>query len=181
MTTHISGRGVTVGAAVRRRVETKVEKFSRFLPKITETRVVLERERYRHVAEVTLQVKGTTLRAEASAADFHAAVDLALESLEGQVRRRKERITARKPRRYERQAGAGGPPPLGARTGEGAEGDLPLTVRRISAKPMSVEEALEQMRVQADGFLVFTNARSRAVNVLRRRADGGLELVQPGG
>jgi hypothetical protein len=56
-----------------------------------------------------------------------------------------------------------------------------VLVRRLAAKPMSVDEALEQMRTRRDGLLVFTNARSRAVNVLRRRADGRLELVQPAG
>jgi len=30
-------------------------------------------------------------------------------------------------------------------------------------------------------LLVFTNAATRVVNVLRRRARGGLELVEPGG
>jgi hypothetical protein len=46
---------------------------------------------------------------------------------------------------------------------------------------MSVDDALEQMRTRRDDVLVFTNARSRAVNVLRRRPDGRLELVQPAG
>jgi hypothetical protein len=54
-------------------------------------------------------------------------------------------------------------------------------IRRLAAKPMSVDEALEQIRTRPDGLLVFTDARSRAVNVLRRRADGRLELLQPAG
>ncbi|HLE44103.1 MAG TPA: ribosome-associated translation inhibitor RaiA, partial [Methylomirabilota bacterium] len=70
MDIHISGRGVDLSPGLRRRVETKVAKVARFLPKITEARVVLERERYRHLAEVTLQAKGTTLHAEGAAADF---------------------------------------------------------------------------------------------------------------
>jgi len=91
---HLSGRGVVLDAMVGRRVEAKVAKLTRVLPKIREARVVLARQRYRHVAEVTLHAKGTTLRAEAAAADVHSAVDLALENLGQQVRRRKDRITA---------------------------------------------------------------------------------------
>jgi hypothetical protein len=56
-----------------------------------------------------------------------------------------------------------------------------LVVRRTSAKPMSVDEALEQLRVRPGHLLVFTNAESRVVNVLHRRSDGTLELVEPGG
>ncbi len=182
MQVHISGRGVDVSPALRRRVETKVAKVSRLLPKIVETRVVLGLERHRHLAEVTLQAKRATLHAEAAAGDFHAAVDLALENLEQQARRRKDRIRARK--RLSRRALGGAAAPAAGPAEERAPTGSPtpdVIVRRLDAKPMSVDEALEQMRIRRDGLLVFTNARSRVVNVLRRRPDGQLELVQPGG
>jgi putative sigma-54 modulation protein len=153
---HLSGRGVDVAAALRRRVEAKLAKVGR---------------------EVTLQAKGATLHAEAAAADFPAALDLALEALAQQARRRKDRIRARKPRpsrRTDLPAPAAVPDEPSGPSGE-------LIVRRLEAKPMSVDEALEQMRIRRDGMLVFTNARSRTVNVLRRRPDGQLELVQPSG
>jgi len=150
------------------------------LPKITEARVVLALERYRHLAEITLQVKGTTLRAEAAASDFHAAVDLALENLEQQVRRRKDRIRARKPRASRRPRVASAASLLRSEPPAEPPEDGPVfVIRQISAKPMSLDEALEQMRLRGDSLLVFTNARSRIVNVLHRRADGALELVEP--
>ncbi|HEV8307845.1 MAG TPA: ribosome-associated translation inhibitor RaiA [Methylomirabilota bacterium] len=184
MKIHISGRGVGVGAPLRRRVELKVAKMDRLLPKITEARVVLGLERYRHLAEVTLQTKGATLHAEGSAGDFQAALDLAVDNLAQQVRRRKDRIRARKPRLSRRPPAAGvagelaaEPPPA---SGD-ATGDAEVVIRRLDAKPMSVDEAIEQMRLRRDGLLVFLNARSRVVNVLHRRSDGQLELVQPTG
>jgi putative sigma-54 modulation protein len=177
MTIDLRGRGIAVSAALRRRVETKVGKVARLLPKITETRVVLALERHRHLAELTLLAKGATLHAEAAAVDFYAAVDLALDSLERQARRRKDRLRARKPRPVRRlPTAAGGAAPVSP-SEEGAG----VVVRRLSTKPMSIDEALEQMRERADPVLIFTNARSRAVNVLHRRADGQLELVQPAG
>ncbi|MGH7321176.1 MAG: ribosome hibernation-promoting factor, HPF/YfiA family [Candidatus Rokuibacteriota bacterium] len=177
MKIHLSGRGVGVSAALRRRVETKVAKVVRLLPKTLEARIVLGLERHRHLAELTLQAEGATLRAEAAASDFYAAVDLATDNLEQQVRRRKDRIRARKPRVSRRGARApaeSSPPPV-------ADDGSPVLLRRLSAKPMSVEEALEQLRERQDSLLIFMNARSRAINVLHRRADGLLELVQPAG
>jgi putative sigma-54 modulation protein len=176
MTIDLRGRGVAVSAALRRRVEMKVAKVARFLPKITETRVVLALERHRHLAELTLLAKGATLHAEAEAVDFYAAVDLALDNLEQQARRRKDRLRARKPRPTRRLPTAGGAGPVSPPEEGGG-----VVVRRLSTKPMSIDEALEQMRERADPVLIFTNARSRAVNVLHRRADGQLELVQPAG
>ncbi len=177
MKIHISGHGVGVSPALRRRVEAKVAKVTRFLPKVAEARVVLSLERYRHVAEVTLQAKGATLHAEGAASDFHTATDAALASLETQVRRRKDRIQARKPRAGRRTQTMVGAVPEAGPVDDGPS----LVIRRLAAKPMSLDEALEQIRIREDGLLVFTNARSRVVNVLRRHADGQLELVQPTG
>jgi putative sigma-54 modulation protein len=171
---HVSGRGVPVTPALRSRIESKLAKVARLLPKITEVRVVLGRERHRHLAEVTIQAKGATLHAEAAGADFFGALDEAVEPLAEQARRHKERIRARKPRASRRSEGpAAAEPP--------AEPGPDLLIRRLAAKPMSVDEALEQMRTRRDNVLVFTNARSRALNVLRRRRDGRIELVQPAG
>jgi putative sigma-54 modulation protein len=171
---HVSGRGVPITPALRSRIETKLAKVARFLPKITEVRVVLGRERHRHLTAVTVQAKGATLHAEAAGADFFSALDEAVEPLAEQARRHKERIRTRKPRALRRTpAPAGAEPP--------PEPAPDLLIRRLAAKPMSVDEALEQMRTRRDNVLVFTNARSRALNVLRRRRDGRLELVQPAG
>ena len=51
--------------------------------------------------------------------------------------------------------------------------------RRVAAKPMSVEEAVMQLGLRDDQFLVFTNAATETVNVLYRRKNGGLGLIEP--
>jgi putative sigma-54 modulation protein len=54
-----------------------------------------------------------------------------------------------------------------------------VIVRNIEYKPMDVEEAIMQMSLVNDNFLVFTDARSNRVNVLYRRKDGNYGLIQP--
>ena len=44
---------------------------------------------------------------------------------------------------------------------------------------MDVEEAIMQIALIKDNFLVFTNARTDQVNVLYKRKDGDLGLIQP--
>jgi len=44
---------------------------------------------------------------------------------------------------------------------------------------MDVEEAVLQMDLNDQSFLVFTNARSSLINVIYRRNDGHYGLVQP--
>jgi putative sigma-54 modulation protein len=179
MVFHLAGRGgLSVSPELQRRIQAKIAKMQRLLPKLIEARVVLATERYRHVVEVTLRAKRATFHVEGEAETFSAALDQALDALSAQIRRRKERVTAKKPRpsrrRPMRLPGAGNPP-------EPVDETPSVVVRRTNAKPMSLEEAVDQLRLQADGLLVFRNARTRTVNVLRRRADGGVELVEPTG
>ena len=101
-------------------------------------------------------------------------------TLSAQIRRKKERVSSRKARPARTRPGSppgniSGPEP----TDEAPPGSV--VVRRTSAKPMSLEEAIDQLRLQIDGLLVFRNARTGAVNVLRRRPEGTVELVEPAG
>jgi putative sigma-54 modulation protein len=59
------------------------------------------------------------------------------------------------------------------------EGPVRIRVRGIEYKPMDVEEAIMQMDLVTNNFLVFTNARTDQVNVLYRRKDGDYGLIQP--
>ncbi|MBW1748470.1 MAG: sigma 54 modulation/S30EA ribosomal C-terminal domain-containing protein, partial [Deltaproteobacteria bacterium] len=54
-----------------------------------------------------------------------------------------------------------------------------IIVRNIDYKPMDVEEAVMQMDLVNDNFLVFTNARTDQVNVLYRRKNDDYGLIQP--
>lgn len=176
----ISGRGVAITPAFRALVERKVGKLSRILPKIIEAKVMLSAEKYRRTVELTLIAKRRVFRSEETAADLAAALDLAIDGLARQVRQVKDRIRQKKPRISPRRAGprpAGGELPA-PRDGEPASTPA-VTSRRVPVKPMSVEEAMMQFRLRRDQFLVFTNARTDRVNVLYRRKDGDLGLIEP--
>jgi putative sigma-54 modulation protein len=188
MVLHVAGHGVTVSPALQRRIEAKIAKVQRLLPRLVEARVVLTTERYRHLVEVTLQAKGPPFHVEGAASGFPAALDQALDHLEAQVRRRKERVTGHKKTQRSRRLAVlrpdtGDETPAASRTSRAPSASPPprLVVRQTNAKPMSLEEAVDQLRLRNDGLLVFRNARTRVVNVLRRRDDGTVELVEPAG
>ena len=179
----ISGRGVVLTPAFRARVGQKVQKLSRILPKIHEAKVILSAEKYRRTAELTLLGKGRVFHSEETAPDLAAAVDLAVDALTRQVRQTKDRLRQRKPRASPRRAPTHS---FGVGTraaGDSAEAAVPSLVvsrRQVAPKPMSVEEAAMQLRLRRDHhFLVFTNAATDALNVLYRRKDGALGLIEP--
>ena len=176
----ISGHGVAVTPAFRQMVERKVGKLPRILPKIIEAKVMLSAEKYRRTAHITLVAKRRIFSSEETAGDLAAALDLAVDALTRQVRQVKDRLRQRKSRASRRRPGPrpeAGEPRL---PGEG-EAAPPLVVesRRVAAKPMSVEEAVMQLGLRDDQFLVFTNAATETVNVLYRRKNGGMALIEP--
>ena len=99
---------------------------------------------------------------------FDLRVRIAAETLKRQLREAKERRTVSKGRAA-RRGGA-------AVAGPVREEIVP---RRLVAKPMSVDEAKMQLDAGREQFLVFRNAQSGEVNVLYRRRDGGLGLIEP--
>lgn len=54
-----------------------------------------------------------------------------------------------------------------------------VVVESIDAKPMDVDDAVVQFTAGDDNFFVFSNARTECVNVIYRRNDGNLGLIQP--
>jgi putative sigma-54 modulation protein len=166
----VSARGMTISKTYKDAITRKLSKLEPLLPKIIETKAVLSKEKHRRTAALTLIAKQHTFRSEETAGDLAIAVDLAVDALARQVREMKDRVKNRKARHARRP----GPP---------RAPDAPpipdVIVRQIPLKPMSVEEAAAELRLGSDAFLVFANASTDAVNVLYRRTDGGLGLIEP--
>ena len=169
----ISARSLTISTTYKDALSRRLAKLERLIPKPLEARIVLSREKHRRTATLSLVAKHHTFRSMETDEDLAVAVDLAVAALARQVRQAKDRARAHKPRR------AGVRRPLVVAAPATPPAVRGLVVRQVAPKPMSVEEAVEQFRLGRELFLVFENARTETVNVLYRRKDGGLGLVEP--
>jgi putative sigma-54 modulation protein len=165
----LSGRGVALTPAFKALVERKIARLTRVLPQVLDARVVGTAEKFRRTVRITLRARRRTFASEATAGDLTTAFDEAVEALKRQTREAKERRTVSKGRAARR---SGAPPETAPTRGE-------IVPRQLVAKPMSVEEARTQLETAGEQFFVFRNARSGEVNVLYRRGDGGLGLIEP--
>ncbi|MCI0546410.1 MAG: HPF/RaiA family ribosome-associated protein [Candidatus Rokubacteria bacterium] len=172
----IDARGLSLSRIYRERLGRKLEKLPPLLPKIVEAKMVLSREKHRRTAGLTVIAKRHTFHSEETAGDLGTAVDRAVDALVRQVRTVKDRVTRRPPRARRRGQGPEG---VGAREAAELRPEPLVVVRRVAPKPMFVEEAVEQFRLGGEHFLVFTNAQTEAVNVVYRRKDGVLGLIEP--
>lgn len=174
----VKGKNIQVTPALREYAEKRAAKIRKFFPDDNSivVDVVLRIERNFQIAEVTVQVRNIVIRAESRTEDMYASIDECVDKVGRRVRRYKTRLQKR----------LQDAPKLGeidARSGADAfdEVELPHVVRtkRFEVKPMSVEEALMQMELLGHDFFVFVNASSDEVNVLYRRNDGNVGLLEP--
>lgn len=187
METRVKGRQYEVAEPLRRHVEEKLARLNRLFEAGATATVEIGHEPTRAAADrytvqVTLHAGDATVRAEQRGADVHQALDAVLDVLQTRLIRHKERRMRRLVRRR--------PLPGGALTAyapteplapvDEAEAELAvLRVKRIPVKPISVEEAIEQIDLLGHDFYVFLNEATEGVCVLYRRHDGGFGLIQP--
>ncbi len=182
MQVNITFRNMFATDALRNHVQDKLQKVvDRYLDKVTEVHVTLSLERYLHHADINLHAGHFHVRGKEKSEDMYASIDMAIDKIERQVKKHKERLKTHRPAHVH----ANGPVRVryeifSAKEEEGMEPEM-VRSNEFLAKPMSVEEALMQMDLLNNDFLVFTPPNSNDVNVVYRRKDGNFGLIAPGG
>jgi putative sigma-54 modulation protein len=171
-----TGRQMEVTPDLRQYTEERLQKFSRLLQDRWHTHVILTAQKHRRIAEITLKVRDHVLVGIAETADARDSINGALDKIRRQAVRLIERRRTQKRR----------PKPATAvllnvlqssRTDH--EVRQILETEKIAIKPLTVEEAVVDMDLKHRGVVVFRNLESERVNVLYRREDGNLGLIEP--
>nr|MBO2479835.1 ribosomal subunit interface protein [Bacillota bacterium] len=177
----VRGDNVEVTPALQDYAEKKLSRLEKYFDGESYdgiVQVTMRIVRNEHVVEVTVPMPNLLLRAEVKHEDMYAAVDLAVDKLERQVRKYKTRIN-RKARQVAMTANGA----VREREEENAEEDAaPYEIvrkKRFNLKPMDVEEAILQMDLLGHNFFVFTNTDTGQVNVVYKRQDGKYGLIEP--
>jgi len=175
MQTSVTFKNLDSSDTLKSYVRDKLDKFDKFLDNPAEANVVLIVEKFRHIAEINIIGDRLNLNGKEETGDMYSAIDMTLDKLEKQIKKNKEKIR-------ERRTGVKG---RGKKIIEedlnppDQEGSDEVIIKNIEYKPMDVEEAVLQIGLGKENFLVFTNATTDEVNVLYRRKDGNFGLVQP--
>lgn len=189
MRLELTGRHVTITPAVHRAVGRRLARMGRMLKDhIVSVQVVITREKSRHHVEMTLHARGEHfLHGAAGGQNLTVALGAAAEKLEHQVQKLKSKWTEGKRQGISAaRAGSLAVGPDRARQGlasrghAGGDGEVRIIrTRRYAVKPMSVDEAALEVGEGQGTFIVFRNASTDTVNVLFRRPDGNLGLIEP--
>jgi len=170
--------------ALRSYIEGGLGKIESHFEKVMDANVVLEVQKHRHIAEVNLHANGVRIHGKEISADMYASVDAVMEKLERQVRKHKDRINQHKPRsaretrNYLHQIISVEPEEKSAAEA-GAFSHRVVLHEKLQMKPLTMDEAVLQIELLDEPFLVFSNTETSQVNVLYRRDDTTYGLIEP--
>ena len=157
--------------------EEKVSKINKILDSPSEAHIVMGVEKFRHIADVTFSVNGARIKAVEETGDMYSALDRVMDKIEIQVKRHRSKIRKRTPGNIKGED---------TLVSEESEEEIRLSaeepsieVEKLVAKPMDPEEAAMQLEISQQDFLVFRNSGSKEINVLYKRGDGNLGLIEP--
>jgi putative sigma-54 modulation protein len=177
MNVEITGRHVVITPAIRSYVLKRIRKFSRIFGEDINFHVILDVIKDRHKAEVLLKSKILDLTGKGETADLYSSILLALEKLEKQALKHKNKIIETK-RHRAKEKSVVEKSGLGARRAAAkASRDGGIHEEEASKKPMDLDEAALELGHSEYHFVVFRNIESGSVNVLYRRKDGSLGLI----
>ena len=175
MQTSVTFKNLDSSDNLRSYVSDKLDRFDKYLYNPAEASVVLSVEKFRHIAEININGDRLNINGKEETEDMYSAIDMVLDKLESQIKKNKEKIR-------ERRTGAKFRDRAGASTEafmSEDDAERQVKIKNIEYKPMDVDEAVMQMDLVDDNFLVFTNSRTDHINVLYRRKDGHYGLIQP--
>ena len=195
MNVEYTGRQFEITPAIRKEVESGLNKISKFLGETFKSKVILTAEKSRRIAEITIKRRSNPIVGLAESLDMSAAISEALDHIEKQAlkhngrKRDTKRVTKAK---WKREA-----PEVELTMAVGATSTtaVPVVVHKfpgnkktseahlvrsddaVAIRPMTLEEAVKECEFRDREVFVFRDKEGN-VKVLHRKKDGKLELIE---
>ena len=87
----VAGRHIKITDAIEEHLEARIEKTIKQWIDSADIHVALAVEKHRHLAEITVKTKGFTVHGNHETDDLYKAIDNAIDKVEKQLRKHKER------------------------------------------------------------------------------------------
>jgi putative sigma-54 modulation protein len=195
----VTGRHVSVTEAMKEYCRRRLASLHLDYPKIIEVQIIMDVQKYRHTAEVILHCSNhITLEASAESDDMYVSVDEVVDKIARQMRKYKTRLMRHhRPRKHtirhleetvlrwewvdDKEQAQVTEVDLRDNPEPEPNSSEPTVIQseKYPVKPMFIDEAVLQIEMSSQQFLVFLNAKTEKVNVVYRRKNGDFGLIEP--
>ena len=175
MNTKIIERKYQATDRMKEKMESKLSKFEKIFDSEADIQLVLTKEKEREICEITIFYKDTIFRVEETKRDMYEAFDECIENLKKQIRKYKTKLENKfKGKKYEDVLLE-----FDDFVEEDEESEFEvIKTKRVSVKPMFVEEAILQMNLLNHEFFVFKNAETSEIDIVYKRKDGKYGIIE---
>jgi len=195
MNVEYTRRQYEITPAIRKTVETGLNKIRKILGDKFETKVILTVEKHRHKAEITINPPNGPIVGLAQATDMTSAVNEALEHLQKQALKYKTKWLSKKRKAVKKFNGQPEQESLEAAVGLSETTAVSVTVHKFPAvarttevhlvpakdsvalRPMTLEEAIKEAHFRDRDVFVFRDPKGKLM-VLHRTREGKMELIE---
>jgi ribosomal subunit interface protein len=183
----ISGKQIDIGEALQTHVKAELgEVVEKYAQRPTEAVIVFSRMAHEFVCETTIHLStGLNAAAKGHAAEIYAAFESCREKMDKQLRRYKRRLRSHHRDRTAPVEFDAGAAYILAPTEEPEDDDSatlqPIVIAEMETRipAITVGEAVMQLELGSNKFLVFRNEGHGGVNVVYRRDDGNIGWIDP--
>ncbi len=155
--------------------EERLKKLEKYIDNPVDARVILSVEKFRNTAEINLMANGLNINSKEEEKDMHLAIDNAIEKIERQLKKRKEKVRGFKAN-SSRSGEFGGESP--AEEGEESTDSKVVEEHKVVLEAMSIDDAVLEMETTKNRFVIYRDSSTENVNVIYRREDGKFALLE---
>ncbi len=159
MQVSITARHFDLTPDLKEHAESRLERLKKFASDLLHANVVLDVEKYRQIAEVSVHGGNGNFAGKAETADMFLSIDDAVEKVEKQIRRHARMSRPRDDAKEDRIMGS-----------------TRIEAQQVSREMMSVEEATTRVE-EGEEIVVFSDTDTGATRVVYRRPDGTMKLI----
>jgi ribosome hibernation promoting factor len=163
-------------------IQKKLSRFDKMLDSPAEANIVLSVEKIRHIAEITLTCDKLKIHVKEESESLYSSVDVLIDKLKVQIKKNKEKIKKHMSGHKKSIKNNGryveNPNYPDAKLEDSDTTDN-IIIEKIDTKPMDIDDAVAMLNSEKNNFFVFTNARSERLNVIYKRRNGKMGVIQP--
>lgn len=173
MKLNITAKNFVVSDYLEEIIEKKFSKLAKYFHNDLEMDIKITVDSGLEKMEATIFANGMLFRAEEISTDIYSTLESVVNKLEKQITKSKKKLKDRN------QQGGIIYDEIEDEQETSDEDLLIVRTKRFAVKPMDTIEAALQMQLLDHNFFVFTNADTDEVNVVYKRKDGKVGLIEP--
>ncbi|MBN1233886.1 MAG: ribosome-associated translation inhibitor RaiA [Candidatus Coatesbacteria bacterium] len=179
MNIQITARNFELSSELKDYINEKLKKIKEHFPEIIDIDIILQKEKYRDKAEITIHAMHQRMYSEEITKDMYQSISMAIEKMDKNIRKFKTKIQTKKKKVPEQRIFGEHQIVHQESVGEGTEKHKIVSTEALVVKPMSPDDAIMDLELNGKAFHIFLNVETNQFNVVYRLIDGNYGLIIP--